>query len=363
MISRNPSHWIEAMNIGIGRLQRVYHKGLALMLGDRVFDQPMWRRLFGVPLPVYRPHPYLLYELNPDWRSPCGKSRHNPDGFRGLPIKTDPPSGRTRIVCMGESSTYCTSIIEDKDTYPARLEYHLKQAGKSVEVLNAGVGGYTSLENLMRYHFKIRYLKPNLLIYYFTHNDVHPRKFPSLSPDYREYSQSWYEPHNTGSLFGWWSRRTALGKGDIGKLVRRYSEYSGRRKAANTTANPPVAFRENLRALVRMARADGVQVMMALPNYHSADEADRGWEQVQNPVWRAVWEHRAVVSEMSRAEGFQCYDFSKGIPYPADNKQFPSECYQDAAHFNRRGADIAGRLLADELEGDSWATLFRKESK
>jgi len=363
MISRDLSTQIKQMNIGIGRFQRAYHKCLALLFGDRVFYEHAWRRVFGVPPPVYQPHPYLLYELNPDWRSRCGKSRHNPDGFRGRPIQAEKSGGKVRIVCMGESSTYCTGIIKDEDTYPARLEHHLQLAGISVEIINAGVGGYTSLENLMRYHFKIRCLQPDLVVYYFTHNDVHPRRFPALSLDYREYSQSWFEPHNAGLGLGWLGRRIALSKGDIGKIVRRYSEYSGRRHAANVEANPPLAFRQNILALARMAHADGVQVLIALPNYHSAEEAAQGWQEVKNPAWRAVWEHRTLVVKMAKAEGFNWFDFSSRIPYPKNDKEFPSEFYLDGVHFNESGADLAGRMLAEELLKQEWGDIINQGMK
>ncbi len=340
-------------------VKKLYQGGMVALLGDRVLFQPGWRKFFGLRPPVYRPHPYTLYELNPDWRSSCGRARHNAEGLRGDPIETTAACGIPRILCMGESSTYCTGIDCDADTYPARLEYYLGKHGVEAQVLNGGVGGYTSLENLMHFHMKLRYLNPELVIYYFTHNDVHPRRWPSISPDYREYSRTWHEPHGHGGLRGWvgWSR--ALGSGDISQLVRRFSEYQGRRPAANTEKNPPTAFRANILSLAHMVHAAGAEFLMVLPNYRCAQEAAEGSEKVVNPGWRAVWEHRDVVIKLAESEKFMCYDLLGNISYPEDPKAFPAKYYRDPVHFNKAGADQMGQVLARELITDTWSDLFQ----
>lgn len=159
------------------RLKRALPAIAALVFGDRLLLRhgryDALARALRVPPLAYRPHPYMLYELNPNWTSSDGKTHHNSLGFRGREVAPRKRPGCVRIVCMGESTTYCTGIADDRDTYPARLEAHLRalHPNRDIEVVNAGIGGFTSIENLLRFHFHVAPLTPDLVIYYYTHND------------------------------------------------------------------------------------------------------------------------------------------------------------------------------------------------
>jgi lysophospholipase L1-like esterase len=341
--------------------QRRISEIAAAILGERRLLDPngpgrLGRLLFMRPS-YYRPHPYMLYELNPHWSSPDGRARHSSAGFRGREIEPAKPAGRFRVVCMGESTTYCTGIWDDAATYPARLESHLKalRPDLDLEVINAGIGGYTSAENVLRCLFHVAPLSPDLIVFYYTHNDVHPRRMPQLSRDYREYSRSWYEPPFGGGLRGLIARRRALATGDIGNLVRRYDEYAGRRAATNVRQNPPVAFRGNMTALTLIAKTAGARVLFVNPPYRDLAANDLAANDLArdpsglNPAWRAVWEHRRVLAEIAAAHGAELYDLASEMPYPADPKAFPNENYLDPVHVNERGADIMGRLIAQAI--------------
>jgi lysophospholipase L1-like esterase len=325
------------------------------LLGDRALLRPggpgpVARALFAVKPPIYRPHPYTLYELNCDWRSADGRARHNRAGFRGNEVQVEKPPGHVRVVCMGESTTYCTGIADDLATYPARLEAHLRNArgDLDIEVINAGVGGYTSIENLLRLLFHVLPLSPDLVVHYYTHNDVHPRRMPHLSRDYREYSRSWYEPPSFG-IAGRLRRRWLLASGEIGTLVRRYDEYAGRRRSANVERNPPVAFRTNMGALSLLAQHAGARVLFVNPPYRELGRNNGASADGSNLAYRAVWEHRRIVEELARETGASVYDLASEMPYPDDPKDIPNEHYLDAVHVNEQGADLMGRLIANAI--------------
>jgi lysophospholipase L1-like esterase len=288
-------------------LQRVYGR-FGLRLAAFLFgDAPMLRyglsrilaRMLGQGELIYRPHPYTLYELNPAWRSHSGRSQHNALGFRGAEMSREKPPGRFRIVCMGESTTYCTGIDADDATYPARLAAHLKllRPDRDIEVVNAGVGGYTSIENLLRYHFHVAPLSPDLIVFYYTHNDAHPRRFPVLSRDYHEYSRSWFEPHFKGGFRGLLVRRFSLASGDIGNLVRRYNE-TPKRPSANIRNNPPIAFRANMTSLALLARAAGTRVLFVNPRYRGLAKLAQGETKHANPAVAAMHEHRQIIESI-----------------------------------------------------------------
>jgi len=338
----------------VDRIKRLAPALGAFIFGDRLLLRSgryaALARILGMPPSLYRPHPYTLYELNPGWVSPDGRARHNSLGYRGAEVATEKRAGCLRVVCMGESTTYCTGIKDDRATYPARLEAHLRalMPGRDIEVVNAGVGGYTSIENLLHCHFRIAPLSPDLVVYYYTHNDVHPRRMPHLSRDYREYSRSWFEPPFGGGLSGWIGRRRALALGDIGHIVRRYDEYCDRRNSANVAKNPPQAFRANMTALALIAQEAGARVLFVNPPYRDLHKFEAGVEG-GNPVNRAVFEHRKIIEEIGRELGLAVYDLARNMPFPDDPNAFPTEYYLDSVHVNECGADRMGKLIADVI--------------
>lgn len=340
----------------LGKVRRLGPRLVIGILGDRALLRKgfpgLVAKITGCPLPIYRPHPYTLYELNPGWVSPSGKRRHNCLGFRGSEIVQPKPSSRFRVVCMGESSTYGTGIDDDSKTYPARLEAHLKRLSPDtdVEVINGGVGGYTSIENVLRLLFHVIPLSPDLVVYYYTHNDVHPRNVPRLSRDYQEYSRSWFEPPLNGGLRGWFARRSALSTGFIGNIVRGRQDDDGRlilgnrvrdgRGAHNIKNNPPDAFRANLTALALLAGHAGSSVMFVNPNYRRPRP---DVDSAKNPASGAVWEHRKIVEDIAASLGAQIVDLVDKIPYPS------KEHYIDKVHFTEQGADEAALVVAQAI--------------
>jgi len=130
-------------------------------------------------------HPYLPYVLAPNVYG------HNALGFRGKPFEPEKPKGLIRIVCMGSSSTYGVYVSSD-DAYPSQLEKLLRQEGIQVEVINAGVPGWVSTENLLYLQLCILPLKPDIVVVYEGRNEVFPQAFNGYKPDYSHYRRGDY---------------------------------------------------------------------------------------------------------------------------------------------------------------------------
>lgn len=328
-----------------------------LLLGDRALLRAggpgLLGRIFGMKIPKYIPHPYMLYAPNPSWRSSDGRARHNSLGFRGCEVAFEKAPDSVRIVCMGESSTYGSGIADDALTYPARLEVHLGNARPDLkfEVVNAAVEGFTSAENVLRALFDVAPLKPDLVVYYYTHNDAHARRYPKLSRDYREYSRSWFEPHGNGGIYGWILRALALARGDIGEIVRRSEVDGGIRPAINVNNNPPVAFEANISAMTAILRSAGARILFVNPVYRGlgADKPSGGIVRPDNPAFRAVWEHRQIVAELAALTGEACLDLFGRIPYSDDRSDYPNEKFYDFVHFTAQGADLAASEIARSI--------------
>ena len=104
-------------------------------------------------------------------------------GFRGREIARE-KGNAYRIVALGESTTFgCTLGPEDKP-WPELLEQMIQQRLKlrrPVEVINAGVPGYTIEDNLHRLARDVLPLKPDMIITYHGYNGF-PLLDESLPP-------------------------------------------------------------------------------------------------------------------------------------------------------------------------------------
>jgi lysophospholipase L1-like esterase len=92
----------------------------------------------------------------------------NSKGFRGREFSFD-KGGAYRIVALGESTTFGWTLQPQDKPWPELLEQLIRdrlQTRRPVEVINAGVPGYSILGNLSRLSTDILPLKPDLIISY-----------------------------------------------------------------------------------------------------------------------------------------------------------------------------------------------------
>lgn len=101
------------------------------------------------------------------WVPEPGKGAFNADGFIGPQIPLARQPGTLRIAALGDSCTHWGS-----PPYPQRLQQRLaQQRAQSVEVLNAGVAGYSTYQGLWRLREHVLAYKPDIVVVYFGWND------------------------------------------------------------------------------------------------------------------------------------------------------------------------------------------------
>lgn len=176
------------------RLMAGEYEGLSLVPGQHAVGQP-----------------YLLYIPAPNLEA----MGHNAHGYRGaiVPVKRTP--GVARILFLGGSTTYSTSVSNPLDAWPevtARfLRMNLPPGIKDIEVINAAVPWGTSAEWLTHYLFKFHYYKPDIVVVNDSGCDASMIERSYYHPDYSNCRQSLTNIKPLPQRYRWMMKSGILG--------------------------------------------------------------------------------------------------------------------------------------------------------
>ena len=107
----------------------------------------------------------MLYRMNPD------RPDVSAQGLRGGEYAIPKPPGTLRILMLGDSTTYGFRV-DAEATFAKRLEAALDGTDGRVEVINAGVNGYTPYNELQYFLSEGRAFAADIVIVTFCMNDV-----------------------------------------------------------------------------------------------------------------------------------------------------------------------------------------------
>lgn len=290
---------------------------------------------------VFTGHPFTNYELTRDYRGRSGVNRHNALGLRGAEVPMPKPPGNYRIVCIGGSTTYCSSVADDSATYPAQLERILREqyGDTRAEVLNAGVAGWSSWECLIDLELRLLDLEPDLFVVYHGVNDVPPRLVPAER--YRGDDTGFIRQWQPGR--SWWEHSVLLRCVGVklgfaqGNTVQDLAQiaYPGLDLDACIARNPPVYFARNLESTVAIAQHFHVDLMLATFAW-----CDGQVDFVAMPCYqRALREGNDVIRSVAARNNVPLLDFQTAMdPNPA--------LWDDSRHVRASGAKVMARIFA-----------------
>ncbi len=318
---------------------------------------------------LYTPHHYLGYVTVPNYSK--GENQHNSLGFRGEEFLIEKPESIYRIVSIGASTTYGTDVENYKHSYPYQLQDYLQKQGyTSVEVINAGIGGYSSFEILMNLQFRVLELKPDLVIIYQGINDIDTRiVYPpeayrgdnsghrapfiqdTVMPSIFEYSTAlrilglnigWFESHSSIN----WTRNRKTNTTYDGIFRKSfdlgtYPEIMVDDKGAMYMLdhNPPIYFANNATTMALASQAIGADVLFS--TFATSQEFENA--NVKSDVYiRAIQEHNEVTHEV--ADKTNSYFFDLASIFPQDKKY-----YADGRHMTLEGNALRAQLLGDYI--------------
>jgi lysophospholipase L1-like esterase len=97
----------------------------------------------------------------------------NEQGFRGPVVPQPKPTGTFRIVCLGDSQTFGNGVGEG-ESWPAVMDATLHERDKDarIDVMNCGVGGYDTEQEIAYLEHRLLVYDPDLVIVGFFMNDT-----------------------------------------------------------------------------------------------------------------------------------------------------------------------------------------------
>ena len=111
----------------------------------------------------------LVYELNKNYKD------INSFGMRDKNVDLNDIRYLYKIAVIGDSHTYSTNVKKIEDTFPYHMEEHLNKhmGDRIVKVLNFGVPGYNTAQELEVLKSKALMFQPKLVILQYFINDTH----------------------------------------------------------------------------------------------------------------------------------------------------------------------------------------------
>ena len=308
------------------------------------------------------------YELvpgaeGPGWGTEVAVNAH---GFRGPERELD-GAGRARWIALGDSVTFGNDLAYD-ETWPALLERELARGGAAVDVLNLGLGGYDTAQELATLEELGLEFRPARVVLGYCVNDLGVVSM-SMESAFGEEDRS--NPLYVSRIAQWWRVTSAnraakralaesnrevvyarafatevlppqewlAGEARFARLRELVAAAPGAEQDLASRRIPPRWYASEarvgrlawcLRELAALAQGAGFEVSVLLIPYLEEDERiDAGYE---------------LVAELARAHGFEVID--PRAEFRAKGLMALRIRAEDPVHPDARGHSLLARAVA-----------------
>lgn len=278
--------------------------------------------------------------------------RINSLGFRGAEVALDKPAGTFRIACLGGSTTFGLYCRDNDHTWPALLEQRLRAVypDRDIEVINAGVPGYTMTNSLANFRERVQPLKPNLVIIYHGPNDLSYEQRRVFGGDHSD-----AEADGVWPVTQWLTEQSLLFRKVVKNIHVHWASTQGPVRHDRLPDEAVQRIGDRLKALVAACQAEGVDVVVCtIATQFRADQPDAmrrhaaGTALYYNKhlslggLIEAYDQINAAVRALGRAPGLVLADVAGGVP--GDGAHFG-----DSVHFTDAGTAKVAGCLADAI--------------
>ena len=261
----------------------------------------------------------FVYDSELIWKPRAGVGVFNAEGFRGPIMGTETPSGALRLVTIGDSNTLGWAG-EDGANWPRDLQAFLSDLDVPLEVINAGVWGYTSYQGVRRMEEVLDY-EPDVVLVSFGSNDA----LRVRQPDNRFAGRS--------NLYRAVERRLTHYR--LGQLL---IAAVRRDDAESETLDPRVEieeYRRNLHAMAELCRRHGARMVLLTRPFEQPIVSELSWKNFAD-------EYNLATLEVGREAGIPTIDLYTRF-------KGKLELFADESHFNEAGHELAARFIGLEL--------------
>ncbi len=282
---------------------------------------------------VHRPSsiPGLDYELAPGTRETyLGLPIEvNSLGLRGPEVTISKREGTFRVAALGDSLTFGYGILAS-EAWPAALERALNEdpahlGARAVEVLNFGVSGYNTADEVLVLRHKALAFEPDLVVVGYFLNDAQTAPLQPLQRFFHE-PELWERSQVLRLIDGWRFARGKARFGNDGHLYHHDPDGLGWRMVTRS-----------FDAMHALGAERGVPVLVAtLPAFAPfPDWASYRWSGLHARILAAA-----------RASGLETLDLVSAF---RASGRMPKELSIDSEHPNAAGQEIVARAIAAEI--------------
>ena len=333
--------------------------------------------VFSPRLPL---RPYYKMELHVDLPgvSPQGLSTTNRWGLRG----DNPPDDEnaSTILAVGGSTTQCF-YLDDRKTWPALLQEHLRKNHPKVWVGNGGLDGHSTRGHLLFTREVIPRVRPKVVLFLVGVNDCllslrETTEEAQVDYDYDAFRRDDFAIELRERLlcasrvvqvaYIWkqvlFDRALVVQSSGHGAYTPTPLSQADADSAWPTDQNgKPILsqlaeFERNIRRIIDLVKAEGARpVFLTQPlrfddtPYWRGIEGLHYWIQESRRVtsaaqhWRFLRTYNLRLISICRELGVACFDLASEIPHG-------EECFYDTAHFNEHGAELVAEKVAEFFE-------------
>ena len=305
---------------------------------------------------LFEEHPELVGSLIKNATHTRGNLTysHNSLGYRSNEFTVEKPKEKIRIVTLGGSTTYGVGVNND-ETWPSHLA---KELGANYEVINMGVPGYSSRENLLQSEMYLSELQPDLAIYYIGLNDLRNINIENLADDYSDFHQ----PSLYGA-FGLCKNENIPALASLKLMVL----FGQKLNLIETCPNQEVdvktrghqgvderalsIYKSNLERIISLCKSNGIEVML-VPQTLLEEVLKTG-----DYSWWIPYVPTEEMDDMMDAYNatLKSVADSAGVSFALTVMEYKwqKEDYVDLSHFTNNANEKLAKILAAEIRIDS----------
>ena len=325
-----------------------------LVQGTTMRDEPVGEPGGAIAL---RHDPFVGYMTAPG--QSVGYATTNALGFRG-PEWTRKSRAQRRVIVLGGSLVFGQGASGDDRVLSARLEARLRDAGRDVEVLNAGVIGHSATQELILLTTKLLDYQPDVIVVVDGWNDFYfagvlPEGVDRLvPPTFLEFDELLGRTRESGlnilrasAAVRWVERRLDVRRRRA--APRTFVGYSDNADAAVAT------YRTMIERVILVARAAGVRTVIApqpeimhrggeIPAAEQAlrvDAEPSGYAALSKATYRRFVDAACAVATAERI-GF--------VDLTGIFDDVAETVFVDQVHLNDRGCDLLAASLVPAID-------------